>query len=573
MRLLKIKDNKPFKDRNSNVEFLRDWCCLFINEQLEWEFYLNEEIAKGETMSSLQAILKNLIKEKELHHKSDKNERRLVIWTNKLSILSTYIRLLNQNLIPTQIDKFNKGKEVHIVDKIYNTDLEFRNFDLIAGEDIIEVKKTYGFKSKGVNIMVDFLKKKEEQGLNGWSQIRYTFSNNNLKLFYKRFNNEEIQQMRIENLKRIPTLEFHQIIQEAGKQGIMLCNPNIINQLIDNVYSFDISSAYNSQFIRGDDFPIGKVKRAAASELPQLIKENKWFLIVMYSEFEVDNLFNWIKPVIKDDGYYYIIGNYDYKIIQETGGSLKRIDKNWKIYKVFKCDEQGYLNYRFREELVNLYETRQALKSMGKTEEKIYKQVAEVLYGKGIQKRKFETNSEIHNFYSKRDNTYIGCQISYHALQRTRYEIMKMMLRLNYSYIACDTDSIKTQSPMAPLLFKERNEEILEENRKAGFPNTRIGLWKFEGLYPHFIQYGNKVYAFENNNKIECKFAGCLKEASSIFFKNLSLEEGIRQLQNPELSIPEGVIKKFLALENNQLILKKVSYSYKVRGGDCDEMD
>lgn len=351
----------------------------------------------------------------------------------------------------------------------------------------------------------------------------------------------------------------------------MFFSPNIQNQLIKDVYSYDISSAYNSQFIRGNDFPIGKITLTDNSELSSLIKENKWFLLVMASEYKIENMPQWITPYEQDEVYYYIIGNYDYKCLQLLGLKLNSIDKNWKIYRLYNCEETGYLKSKFREELNSLYNERQALKRLGNKEEKIKKQIAEVLYGKGVQSRNFNSNSEISHFY-RRTNNYIDAQISLHALQRTRYEIILMLSRLNWSYIACDTDSIKTQNPMAAQVFEERNREIEKENIEAGF-ETKIGLWKFEGLYPNFIQYGNKVYAYEHNNKIECKFAGCLTKASESFFSNLSLKEGLKQLQNPNLSIPGGIIVKTLQIGEKGFYLKKQTYSYGVRNGiDMEEI-
>lgn len=564
MKLLKIRENKPYKDRNSNIEFLRDWCCLFFEDDLSWQFYLNGEIKKGSNLITLRYFLRDIIKEKQAHSKTDK-ERRLVIWTNSLSSLKNYILTIENDLSIHLIEKFCAGKKQIIVDLIFNKDLEFRNFDLISGETIEEVKQTYGFDSKGINIMVSFLKKKETQGLKGWNQIRYTFSNNNLKIFYKRFSPEVMKELYYEQIRRVPSLNVYQTLAAANKSGVMFFDPNIQSQLIKNVYSYDISSAYNSQFIRGNDFPIGKIYKTNNNELPTLIKENKWFMFAMISEYKIQGLPRWITPYEKDGYYYYIIGNYDYKCLQELGIKLSSIDKNWKIYSVYECDTIGYLNTNFRKELNNLYNERQSLKRMGLKEEKIKKQIAEVLYGKGIQKRELSCNSEIFKFY-KTHNNYIDAQISFHALQRTRYEIVLMLSRLNWSYIACDTDSIKTQNPAAPQIFEERNKEIMKENLEAGF-NTKIGLWKFEGLYPHFIQFGNKVYAYEENSKIKCKFAGCLTNASEDYFKKLSLEEGLKALQNPNLSIPNGIVIKTLQIGEQGFYIKKTSYSYGVVNG------
>lgn len=570
MELLKIRDNKPYKDRNGDVEFLRDFCCLYFKENLEWEFYLNGERERGQSFEELQKIIKKIVKEKKQRQKTEKNcRRRLVIWSNSLSILRNYYLQIDKGLEISKAEKFIRGSRRLIIDKITNDDLEFRNFELLAGENLEDVRETYGFKGEGADIMISFIKKREEQGLKGWGQIRYTAANNNLKLFYRKFNKETLSELRYESIKRIPSYEVYQILNDAPKAGVMMANQQYLNKQINNVYSYDISSAYNSQFVRGDDFPIGRIKKADTNQLLDLYKENKWFLLVMKSEEEIKNVPPWLKPVEKDDIYYYVIGNYDYKCIKTMGGSLSSISKKWKKYKLFTCEETGRLNSTFRQELNSLYKQRQYLKSIGSKEEKIYKQIAEVLYGKGIQKRNFSGNSEIHSYY-QRSNSYINAQISFHALQRTRYEIIMMLDKLNWSYVACDTDSIKTINPAAPHIFEERNREILQENQEAGI-DSKIGIWKAEGLYPNFIQFGNKVYAYEYEGKINCKFAGCLTEASSLFFSSMSKDEGLAALNNPELIIPNGIIVKMLKVDDNDnFFIEKKSLGYRVRGGETD---
>lgn len=565
MELLKIRENKPYKDRNENVEFLRDWCCLFFNDELKWELYLNGEIIRGEDEVQLSKKLKEIIALKNKRIKKD-IERRLVIWTNELSQIFNVIRVLSPNLQYHMIERFVKGERKRHVDKVYNSDLEFRNFNLIAGENVMNTKETYGFKSEGVGVMIDFLKKREDQGLKGWGQIRYTAANNNLKLFYKRFNAEDKKALYLEGIKRIPSYEFHSVLMAASKKGVMIAKDQYLNKMLHNVYSYDISSAYNSQFIRGDDFPLSQIKRTDTSNLLSLYKENKWFLLVMRSEEKLDNVPQWIEPYEFEGDYYYVIGNYDYKAIKLMGGSLSTISKEWTKYKLFTCEKTGRLNDSFRKELNSLYEERQYLKKIGSKEEKISKQIAEVLYGKGIQKRDFKGNDEIQAYYKRRDNAYINGQISFHALQRTRYEIILMLDRLNWSFIACDTDSIKTQNPIAPQVFEERNREIREENKAAGF-ESKIGLWKFEGLYPNFYQYGNKVYAYELENKIKCVFAGCLTDASERYFSQMTLEEGLLKLNDPDLTIPDGIIQKCVKLDDNKnFYLEKKYLGYRVRG-------
>lgn len=564
MQLLKVRENRVYKDRTDNVEFLRDWCCLYFNDNLEWELFLNDEIIKGEDILPLCNLFKQIIKEKEKAHRIKTNQRRLVIWVNRLSILRNYVVNLGKDMQISKMEKFRQGRMEYCIDKITNCDLEFRSFDLISGENLDELIATYKLRNKGVQAMVEYLRKREEQGLKGWNQLRYTLSNNNLKLFYRKFNDDTLDELRNELMRRRPSLEFYQILMEAPKTGVMFYYPEIQNKMLKQVNSFDINEAYGSQFIRGDDFPIGKVKRIDPSMLSTLYNENKWFLLVMAAEEEVKMLPNWIKPIYKNDEIYYVIGNYDYKIIRMCGLKLSSLSNKWTKYKLFTCEETGYLNQKIRDEIAHLYGKRQYLKLQGDPEEKTYKQLIKVLYGKGIQKRHLATNSDIFAYYN-RPSAYIDAQISYHALQRTRYELMSMLYRINGEYVACDTDSIKTRNPMAPREFEKRNEEIMEENKKAGFPNTKIGLWKFEGCYDNFIQFGNKVYAYEENRQIKCKFAGCLVKASEAYFSSMSLEQGLAALCDPDLIIPNGLSYSVLDYDNN-FYLKKINKPYRVRG-------
>ena len=298
----------------------------------------------------------------------------------------------------------------------------------------------------------------------------------------------------------------------------------------------------------------------------------------MKSEYKVDKMPKWISPHKENGEFYYIFGNYDYKCLKLMGAKITTIDKNWKKYALYTCDEVGYLNKSFRKKLVDIYNERQYLKLIGDPKEKILKSQSKFIYGKGLQKRNFESNEQIIKYHHY-STSYINQIISFHALQRTRYELVLMLDRLDYDFNSTDTDCIKTESPLAPQKFEERNTEIKSLLAAAGFPETKIGLWKFEGLYPNFIQYANKVYAYQTKDKegkdiIECKFAGCLKEAWKEYFSSLSLEEGLQVLESCEVKIPKGCIRRSLQIkENGEFYIKTSSLTYGVDGVDKEELE
>ena len=131
-----------------------------------------------------------------------------------------------------------------------------------------------------------------------------------------------------------------------------------------------------------------------------------------------------------------------------------------------------------------------------------------------------------------------------------------MMGKLN-SNTACDSDSIKTTDRKSREIFNQRNQEIKQELTAAGFTNTDIGTWKFEGNYSRFIQFEKKVYAYEENGELVCKFAGCNREGVEQFLANGGDMNGLLDC----LSIPGGIIQKKLKLDvNNGLFAVETIY-------------
>lgn len=578
MELLKTTGNPPWGAGRSkrflkaDVEYLRDMCLLDITDEMEWKLFLNGEVEEGKTFTEFKALIDSLIKMKEKRRRNFDRERRLVIWTSRLSLFNVYVRMVGDDLTPTIITKFINGRTEHLVMSVSNKHLEFRNFDLIAGEPAKEVNLTYSFNSRtDIGAMKSFIEMRMNQGLSDWTQLNYTIANNSIKLFYRGFSAQTKQRLRLEILKRTPSLELTQYFDHSSKGGVLLCNKNIMNRVINNVYASDVNEAFNSQYVRGDDFPIGKPRKVDPKELKNLVKGDKYFFMVIKSN-EVLNLPPWIKPFVFEDNYYYMLEQYDYKSLRIMGLTLKKLGLNWSIKALYTCDEIGYLDWKIRQKIAKMYGKRRYLKKkLSDPSEKIIKAELKFLYGKGLQCRNFENNTQVQAFYNKVES-YMSQAISYHAMARNRYEIITMLDRLDWNYAACDTDGIKTQHPNAAAIFAQRNEEIREENIRAGFLHTEIGLWKCEGLYPRFIQFGNKVYAYEKDGELVCKFAGCLKEAWKAYFSQFSLDDCFFLLENCDVQIPKGCVRRRLKMNDNGVFYIKKDYlSYGLNGTDREE--
>lgn len=574
MELLRVTTNKPWKAKSKNVEFLQDLCCLDFDNNLNWTLYLNGTIKSGFGYKPLKSIFSEIVKKKECRRKNHDNERRLVIWTTRVNLVAVYLQFLGKDLEVEEFKKFRNGKYENIKATVYNKDLEFRNFDLICGESINDLKITYQWENESnIAAMVNFIKMRQEQGLKTWTQLRFSLGNGDLKLFYKDFTEMSSARMRYESICRSISLPLFQLYQHAPKNGVIACNENYLREWIYGVRGFDINEAYGSQFVRCNDFPISRPYKVEAKELSRLIKEDKWFFLVMKSDIKMKII--GLEPYEFEDSYYYFIEQYDYKCMEQFGKKLSSYKEqlNWRIYAVYTCDEVGYLDWALRKKIVKLYGKRKYLKKKKDPAEKMIKEQLKILYGKGLAlKESIDSNDDVkkESFWL---TSYINAPLSYHALARNRYEIIRMMKKLNFEYIAVDTDGIKTNCRHSRRIFAERNKEIREENAAAGFINTKIGLWKYEGYYPNFIQFGKKVYAYEHCGEIVCKFAGCREKAWKEFFKNKKPIEAFLYLDSENPVIPKGIIKPYLTMENGQFKVEKVVMSYGINGIDKEESE
>ncbi len=508
--LLSIRDNQPFK--RGQVELMRDLICLEIRIDESWVLRVNGVNQNGQKLYQLAAALNQIEKEKREKQRGEK-ERRLVVWVGSLNFFQYFFLEFRSGWEFNKFIKFNKrkGQKEERLQKMIGKDWELRDFNLMVNKD----------KEYSVEEMEEKIRKYQTAGLRNWFTLDYSFAHCQMKLFYNGFKEEERMEMWRETKEgqRLPSKEFYDVItKKASKSGLIGFDYGLKKMPLGTVKSFDIRSAYNGQFVRGDDFPIGEIKKIKEPNwniVRELIENEKWFILVMKSEEKL-NVPAWIDGKYSQDGFYeYVIGNYDYMTLKKIGFKLSTF--NWKLGDVYTCDQTGYLNYAFRTRIVELFEKKEELKLQGdKDSAAELKAITEVLYGKGLQANDYKDSADLRKKYTVKYGThYVMPQYSYHALQRTRYELVLMLERTGFEWaVAWDTDGIKTIEAGAEQIFSQRNQEIRKELVKAGFKNTSIGTWKFEGTFKYFIQFSNKVYAYsKDGNDLVCKFAGCRESA------------------------------------------------------------
>lgn len=529
MRLLSstAKDGKrqnPYKDKLEKCEYTRDLICLWFSEQGEWKFKVNEELMSGNNYKTLGETLRELVKLKQSKHKKE-GIRRLVIWTNRLGLFENAIILaMNKDLIR---DTIENSKHQKLLISIKDEDVEFRNFDSVAGAKIEKIEQDYRYKGSEIDNMETYIKSQPQQN---WTHFKWTAAHCFESLFYQRLkkeiNEEQQKAINYEIVIRKQNNLYNNFIYRGGKAGIIWISQAAHRKEWTGIESWDISQAYGGQFVRANDFPIGNIYRTSKPK-GEVMKES-WYAFAFEFDKEVPPPVPWIKLFKENDKWYCLLTKPDIDAMAIMGA---KFDTKPRIKHQFLCKKVGYLNYNVRKVINDIYNERQKLKAENDPSEKFLKQINEVVYGKGLQQR-------------EEHNRYFCPQISYHALAKTRLELVLMISKLD-APVACDSDCIKFCSTHSDdnRYFEERNRQIEQELKAAGFPNTKIGTWKHEGLYGRFMQFEKKVYAYEDEDgNLVCKFAGCNKESVQ---KWLAEGNDMNSLLDC-LKIPGGVISKKL---------------------------
>lgn len=570
--LLNISDNRRYTNCPAHSEaYHRDRAFLLFDDNGSWEFKLNDEVFNGDSISQLGEIFKQLheaVKVKKRRpivkkYGKDKTPMELtpylVIWTDRLPQFEDVIRyaLYKQGLQDTKRTQFIDTAGNRFIMEAKSEYLEFRSFNVLAGDKLSKIKETYHYEEKGIGVMERYLDQyKDKEGRINWQKVRWTAAHMFEKNFTQRLetniaiqpNSQELSRLLHYEIKSRPALDlYNTYIYKGNKAGLMMLNPSCLGKTQNTIYDFDISQAYGGQFVRANDFPIGHIKLSSKpfSELSKL----PWYAVILEFSEKPKCLLPWITEYIyENNSYRVLLTKVDFDCLELWYG------ENWReaiptsyIYKSFECKKVGYLNESIRSTIVGLYNERQRLKNVDEfsdydPEEQVLKKILEIAYGKGLQKR---------------DTTfrYFSPQISYHACQKARYEVSLMLKRLGWSFVSVDTDGIK--SKQSPSFFKQRNEEIRQELLQAGFPNTNIGTWKIEGCYPRFIQFANKVYCYETENGgYTTKFAGCSKQAAAEWIEELGDIEGL--LQYPQ--IPDGTHKYQLNFRDEDHYVVDIQY-------------
>lgn len=413
-----------------------------------------------------------------------------VIFINNLNIIMKF--LAGGEVSKTfKVSKYD-GKTIEPTSYAYKN-VRFRSFSLMKPESMKSKELCNLFNT---NSVVDAMEQYVDM-CGGPFKCSATVSSQAKKMFY-----EEIKDVlkvdRYAKRRYFNTVDMYKLCYAGCKSGEISAVNNV--KVVDNVESYDLSSAYSSVMVNDDKFPIGKIKKTNDKNLIIKRFNNKeWVKVVFYGN--IPEYEKYYDEKVDMTAFEY----YDILLELNMGNNIFDMcdDKTEYLY----TDNTGYLNNHFRNQIVKVYSEKAEL-SKDDPKRILVKQELEAVYGKGIQWNDFKTDDDVKKFYRGRGDNYIQPQMSNHCSAAIRYYLATAVNHLDDEVVYWDTDGIKVKSSdFINEYFDRLNEKIMEKNAIAGYPDCQIGTWHHEATCKKICLIRPKIYVYVDND-IVMKCAG-----------------------------------------------------------------
>lgn len=533
-------------DKNYNKEFYANvkkaaLCYL-------WAFAVNDKVFCGRKIEEFKDVLEYL-----------KSEKKRIIWVHNLSFEFQF--LLN---ITTNIKVFSR--KAHKVIKCFLPDynIEFRCTYMLSNTSLEKLGETYNLEHRKKVGDLDYnlvrncfteISKTESDYLKFDVLVIYDF----VKLMLSEYGEldkipltqtgrvrREVKKLcnNIKHKKLIKeiypnTVELFGFMMRSFSGGYTHANLWRAEQILNDVYSFDISSSYPavmvamkfpmSKFIKCTT-PLHKIDFGSQACLMKIrfnnirtLKYNNYISVSKCSDFSnvsVDN-----GRIIKADFITIEITEIDYQIICEN--------YDFDDYEVLELwvAQKAFLPKYFVDYVLKLYAGKTKLKN---TDEIImYQRLKEFLnslYGMCVtntikdesvfEDGKWDVNKltlqdiEIQLREGVDENKFFlsyawGIWVTAYARQR----LWEVISHIDYDVVYCDTDSVKFVNSCHIEYIENINKKWIERLKTlkydwdllAPFDNKGdrviLGVFDNEGKYERFITLGAKKYAFEKYDK------------------------------------------------------------------------
>lgn len=375
--------------------------------------------------------------------------------------------------------------------------------------------------------------------------------------------------------------EMYQLCRDAFRGGNTASNRYHTNLILDNVSSWDMSSAYPYVMV-SEKYPTGPFMQKSIESEDELDEYNNKYCTIGYYAFKNVRIKKGVpipylplaKCSIKQDCECYngrilnakmiriALTNVDYEIIRN------QYDIEEIYVESFYFAYKKYLSKELRDTVIEYFQLKSKLKGVEGKEYEYMKSKNKLnsLYGMmvtAIEREKILFDPDIFidglgfakgekttlEKYYKSRNSFLIYQQGIWVTCYCRKNLQQAIDKIGLDVVYCDTDSVKYLGDYDNI-FKEINKEWLKKCKyndiinsvnvtdKQGNKKTLfLGIYDKEKSYDRFITLGAKKYAFEQGNKIGITVAGLNKVTGA---KELKAKGGLEYFRNYETFMNSG---------------------------------
>ena len=550
-----------------------------------WQFQFNDITIVGRTWEEAEQLFISLSDACKRYRK----EKRLddlpiiIIWVHNLAYEFQFL----SGIYTFQNDEcFFRDIRKPIYCKMFNC-LEFRCSYIQTNMSLSHLTKQLGVKAKLSGQKYDYSKIRfpwtpltdyeleycatDVQSLVECMRIKMENDGDNLQTipltstgYVRRDCKQALKPLYLDIKELLPNEKQYRLLRKAFRGGNTHANRKYSGKILENVYSYDMSSCYPAQQLT-KKFPMSPFRwiddRLTFDRIKRFI--DLGYAVVGLYQFKGLRLKKMVSiPYIslaRTEAYGFQLDNgrvleADYIEMALTEIDLKIVLKQYTFDEIqvqtAMVAQKHYLPQEYRNVIIKYYENKTKLKGVTdpeqiylyqKSKEKlngIYGMSAqdpihaEILYNGGDYARSDYTTGDADKVLSKAKFPY---QWGVYTTAYARAALQEAIDAAGAAMVYCDTDSVKTLGRVDLSYINRKRQAAAEASRAfADDPKGNrhyMGVFELDGLYDRFITCGAKRYAYETDGHMSITVSGVSKAVNEATGISFAVEE-LGKLEN-----------------------------------------
>ena len=525
-----------------------------------WQFSFNDIVIYGRKWKEFKYLINKIEKVNGF-----RDNVKMIVWVANLSFEFQFIR---KWLHVTRI--FAKEERQPLLVE-HNGWLQFREALSISGGNLEQLAKDYCTTQKLVGDLdysikrnsCTFLTDKEKAYcendvviLKEFSEYifdKYIISNRKIPMTKTGILRDEVK-ANIKDLKKVNDImmqlfpnekEYRICMNWLFRGGYVHSNVLHTGILLDDVYSYDITSSYPAVMLHNENYPVSRFAKKeinSESELQELCGKYAAYFIAEFTKIKNKTLhsiesrnkiIDYSKDAVFDNG----------RLVKASYIKVMLTDIDYKIYNMFyqwdeinitfcKYAKRGKLPNYLLQTLSEEYTKKATLKKQGKqdtTEYMISKQKVNSFFGMCVTRFHFDniayendewTTTNDFDYLKEVSKQFLSPFWGIWVTANARFNLLSNLYKIGEDAVYCDTDSIKFLNAEKHMqVFDEWNKNMIAINKAMCIERnldfdifSDLGCFDLDGHYEQMKTLGSKRYLVKENGKYKATIAGLPKK-------------------------------------------------------------